>query len=157
MTTIICNYLLWALQVSVYNLVLVEVVHPSGNLFGPLHQLLGGHLLPLPEGPEECPVGAVLHHNTEHGGLDTNSPGNIKFQISQYGRVSKLCKNSLELNNVGMVELPQVFDVSLELLLHFLHGEDLGLVGPHEDGALGTRAEPFQVSDLLEGNLPAVI
>ena len=56
-----------------------------------------------------------------------------------------------------MVELSQVFDVSLELLLHFLHGEDLRLVGPHEDGSLGTRAKPFQVSDLLEWNFPAVI
>ena len=65
--------------------------------------------------------------------------------------------NSLELNDVGMVELSQVFDVSLELLLHFLHGEDLGLVGPHEDGPLGTGAEPFQVLDLLEGNLPGII
>ena len=64
---------------------------------------------------------------------------------------------SLELNDVGMVELSQVFDVSLELLLHFLHGEDLRLVGPHEDGPLGTRAKPFQVLDLLEGNFPGVI
>ena len=33
--------------------------------------------------------------------------------------------DSLELNDVGMVELSQVLDVSFELLLHFLHGEDL--------------------------------
>ena len=64
---------------------------------------------------------------------------------------------SLELNDVGMVELSQVLDVSLELLLHFLHGEDLRLVGPHEDGPLGSGAEPFQVLDLLEGNLPGII
>ena len=65
--------------------------------------------------------------------------------------------DSLELNDVGMVELSQVLDVSLELLLHFLHGEDLRLVGPHEDGPLGSGAEPFQVLDLLEGNLPGII
>ena len=59
-----------------YNLMLVEVVHAGGDLFGPLHQLLRGHLLPLPEGCEERPVGAVLHHDTEHGGLDTHSPRN---------------------------------------------------------------------------------
>ena len=59
-----------------YNLMLMEVVHASGDLFGPLHQLLGRHLLPLPEGAEEGAVGAVLHHNAEHRGLDTNSPGN---------------------------------------------------------------------------------
>ena len=76
-------YLLWAFQVSVYNLMLVEVVHASGDLFGPLHQLLRRHLLPLPEGSEECPVGAVLHHNTEHGGLDTNSPGKIGLETFQ--------------------------------------------------------------------------
>ena len=56
-----------------------------------------------------------------------------------------------------MVELSQVLDVSFELLLHFLHCEDLGLVGPHEDGPLGSRAEPLQVLDLLERNFPAVI
>ena len=56
-----------------------------------------------------------------------------------------------------MVELSQVFDVSLELLLHLLDGEDLRLVGAHEDGSLGTGTKPFQVSDLLEGNFPAVI
>ena len=58
-----------------YNLMLVEVVHASGDLFGPLHQLLRRHLLPLPEGSEESPVGTVLHHNAKHWGLDANSPG----------------------------------------------------------------------------------
>ena len=65
--------------------------------------------------------------------------------------------NSLELDNVGMVEFPQVFDVRLVLLLHLLHGEDLRLVSSHEDGALGPGAEPLEVSDFLEWNLPALI
>ena len=56
-----------------------------------------------------------------------------------------------------MVEFPQVFDVRLVLLLHLLHGEDLRLVSSHEDGALGPGAEPLEVPDFLEWNLPALI
>ena len=40
--------LLGTLEVSVYNLVLVEIVHTSGQLLGPLHQLLGVNLLAVP-------------------------------------------------------------------------------------------------------------
>ena len=56
-----------------------------------------------------------------------------------------------------MVEFPQVYDVCLELLLHLLHGHLLPLVLPHEDGALGPGAEPLEVPDFLEWNLPALI
>ena len=58
---------------------LVEVVHARGNLLGPLHQLLGVNLLPISEKVEECPKGAVLHDNTEHRRLDTDSPGEEKI------------------------------------------------------------------------------
>ena len=43
--------LLWTLEVPVYDLVLVEVVHPGGDLFGPLHQLLGRNILAYRESP----------------------------------------------------------------------------------------------------------
>ena len=56
-----------------------------------------------------------------------------------------------------MVELPQVFDVSLVLLLHLLDSEDLLLVGSHEHRALSPGAEPLEVPDFLEWNLPALI
>ena len=58
-------------------LVLVQIIHPSGDLLGPLHQLLGRHLLAVPEQVEEGAVGAVLHHDTEHGGLDADAPENV--------------------------------------------------------------------------------
>lgn len=51
------------------DLVLVEVVHPCCNLFGPVHQLLGGHLLPLPQHVEQGAVGAVLHDDAVAGRL----------------------------------------------------------------------------------------
>ena len=60
---------------------LVEVVHPRGNLLGPLHQLLRVNLLPVPEEVEESPEGTVLHDNTEHRGLDTDSPGDEKIVL----------------------------------------------------------------------------
>ena len=53
---------------------LMEVVHAGGDLLGPLHQLLRMNLLTVPEEVEESAVRAVLHHDTEHGGLDANSP-----------------------------------------------------------------------------------
>ena len=69
--------LLWTFQISVDDLVLVEVVHPGGDLLGPLHQLLGRHLLAVPEQVEEGAVGAVLHYDAEHGGLDAHAPENV--------------------------------------------------------------------------------
>ena len=58
-----------------YDLVLVKVVHTSGDLLGPLHQLLRMNLLAVPEEVEESAVRAVLHHDAEHRRLDTNTPG----------------------------------------------------------------------------------
>ena len=57
------------------DLVLVEVVHPGGDLLGPLHQPLGRHVPAVPEQVEEGAVRAVLHHDAEHRGLDTDAPG----------------------------------------------------------------------------------
>ena len=127
--------LLWTFQISVYDLVLMEVVHPSGDLLGPLHQLLGRHLLAVPEQIEEGAVGAVLHDDAEHRGLDTHA---------------------LELHNVGVVELPEVLDVSLVFLLDLLDGHLLLAEGPGEHGALGPGAQPPEVLDLLEGNFPVI-
>ena len=86
----IITVLLGALQVSVYNLVLVEVVHASGDLLGPLHQLLGVNFLPVSQEVEEGPEGAVLHDNTEHRGLDTDSPGDDNCQTTGSDCYNKL-------------------------------------------------------------------
>ena len=72
-----------------YDLVLVKVVHPGGDLFGPLHQLLRMDLLAVPEEVEEGPVRAVLHHDTEDWRLDTDSP--------ERGDVSTIYKLELKL------------------------------------------------------------
>ena len=55
-----------------------------------------------------------------------------------------------------MVQLPEMLDVGLELLLDFLDGDLLPVVLSHENGALGPRAQPAQVLDLLEGNFPVI-
>ena len=55
-----------------------------------------------------------------------------------------------------MVQLPEMLDVGLELLLDFLDGDLLPVVLSHENGALGPRAEPLQVLDGLERNLPII-
>ena len=65
--------------------------------------------------------------------------------------------NSLEQNNVRMVQFPQMDDVRLEFLLHFLHGHLLSLVFPHEDSALGPRAQPLQILDGFKWDLPVVL
>ena len=56
-----------------------------------------------------------------------------------------------------MVQFPEMDDVCLELLLHFLHGHLVPLVLPHEDGALGPRAKPLQVLDGFKWNLPVIL
>ena len=66
--------LLWAFQVSVDYFVLMEVVHPGGDLLGPLHELPGRHVLAVPEHVEECPMRTELHHDAEHRGLDADAP-----------------------------------------------------------------------------------
>lgn len=64
--------------------------------------------------------------------------------------------DSLEADDVGMLELPQVFDVGLLLLAHLLDGHLLGAELAQEDGSLCTAAEPLQLRDLLERDLPHV-
>ena len=135
-----------------YDLVLVKVVHTSGDLLGPLHQLLRMNLLTVPEEVEESAVRTVLHHDAEHGGLDTNSP-----ERDNDDRIYRFKVHSLELDNVGMVEFPQVYDVRLELLLHLLHGHLFPLVLPHEDGPLCPGAEPLQLLYGFKWNLPVVL
>ena len=73
--------LLWTFQISVYDLVLVEIVHPRGDLLGPLHQLLGRDLLAVPEQVEQGAVGAELHHDAEHRGLDTDSSAKCPVKV----------------------------------------------------------------------------
>ena len=138
-------------------LVLVEVVHPGGDLLGPLHQLLGRHLLAVPEQVEEGAVGAVLHHDAEHGGLDTYAP--VKYPSLMILRKLLTVAKSIylpELHNVGVVELPEVLDVGLVLLLDLLDGDLLLTEDPGEHGALGPGAEPAEVPDILEGNFPVI-
>ena len=55
-----------------------------------------------------------------------------------------------------MVQLPEMLDVGLELLLDLLDGDLLPVVLSRENGALGPRAEPLQVLDGLERNLPII-
>ena len=127
--------LLWAFEVPVNDLMLVQVAHPRGDLFRPLHQLLWGNLLPLPQQVEERPIGTIFHDDTEDGRLGTNAT---------------------ELNDVWVVELSQVLDVHLVLLLHFLHGHRLPFVLADKHGPLGAGTEPFQVGDVLKRDLPVI-
>ena len=66
---------------------LVEVVHTSGDLLGPLDQLLGRHLLAVPEQVEEGAVRAVLHHDAEHRGLDADAPEEVDSQKEKYKQI----------------------------------------------------------------------
>ena len=61
-----------------------------------------------------------------------------------------------ELDDVGVVELAEVTNISLHLLLHLLDGHLLPRQLATEDGALSARAEPRQVLDSLKRNLPVI-
>ena len=60
----------------------------------------------------------------------------------------------LEGDDVGVLELSQVFDLGLFDVPHFLHGNIVSVVLPEEDGSLGPAAHPLELRDLLERNLP---
>lgn len=60
----------------------------------------------------------------------------------------------LEGDDVGMFELPQVLDVCLFDVPHFLHSHFLAVQSTKEDGALGSAAHPLQVRYLLEWDFP---
>ena len=61
-----------------YDLVLVQIVHAHGNLFGPVDQLLRRHLLALPEQVEQRAVRTELHDYTVARGLGAYTPGENK-------------------------------------------------------------------------------
>ena len=73
-------FLLWAFKIPVDYLVLVQIIHPSGNLLGPLHKPLGRYVPAVPEQVEEGSVRAVLHHDAEHRGLDADAPVGVDSQ-----------------------------------------------------------------------------
>lgn len=62
--------------------------------------------------------------------------------------------HTLESDDVGVFELPEVLDVSLFDVSYFLHGHFLSMQSAQEDGALGSTAHPLQVRYLLEWDLP---
>lgn len=64
--------------------------------------------------------------------------------------------NLLEGDDVGVLELPQVLDVRLVLVPHFLDGHLLCAELAQEHGALSPAAQPLQLRDLLKGHLPRV-
>ena len=125
-------------------------------MLGPLHQLLRRHFLAIPEQIEEGAVGAVLHHDAEHGGLDADSPVIENIRKSVHTIASHDQKNLLEQNYIWMVQLPEMLDVCLVFLLDLLHGDLLSVVFTHEYRALGSGPKPLQILDGLKWNLPII-
>ena len=80
-------------------------------------------------------MGAVLHDDAVAGGLSAHP---------------------FEPDNVGVVELAQVVDLSLRLVLDLLDGHQFVVELADEHGALGPGTKPLQVGDRLEGHLPFV-
>lgn len=73
-----------------------------------------------------------------------------------HGGKGKGAADSLETDDIRVLELSQVFDVRLLLLSHLLDGHLLGAELAKEDGSLRAAAEPLQLRDLLKRNLPHV-
>lgn len=62
------GYLLGALQVAMNDLVYVQIVHATGDLFGPRDHPIGGHhVLLVLDQIEQGTVGAELHHDAKAG------------------------------------------------------------------------------------------
>ena len=75
--------LLWTLEISVYNLILMEVVHASGNLLGPVNQFLWRNLLAFSQQVEQWSVRAILHHYAIDRSLGTHTPGRLSFRTEE--------------------------------------------------------------------------
>ena len=58
------------------NLVLVEVVHTSSKLLGPVDKFLGRNLLSFSQEVEQRTIWTVFHHYAIHWGLRTYSSVN---------------------------------------------------------------------------------
>ena len=58
-----------------------------------------------------------------------------------------LCADTLELNDVWMVELSQVMNGGLTFVFDFLDCHQLVVQFANEDGALGTGTQPLQVGN----------
>lgn len=55
-----------------------------------------------------------------------------------------------------MLEFPQVLDIRFVLISHFLDGHFLRPEFAQEDGSLRATAQPLQLRDLLERDLPGI-
>lgn len=53
--------------------------------------------------------------------------------------------DSLESDDVGVLQLAQMLDIRLFDVPHFLHSHFLAVEFPQEDGTLGSAAHPLQV------------
>lgn len=67
-----------------------------------------------------------------------------------------LFKYSLKLNNILVVQFPQMLDIRLFQVAHLLHRHNLVLQPPTEHRSLGARTNPLQIEDLVERNLPLI-
>lgn len=64
--------------------------------------------------------------------------------------------DSLEGDDVGVLEFAQMFDLGLLDVSDFLHCHLLPVKLAQEDCALSAAAHPLQLRDLLERHLPAL-
>jgi len=67
--------LLGGLEIAVYDLVCVEVIHATGDLLGPVEDVTDGQLASVPEDLVQLSVWAVLHDDTVARGLGADTPG----------------------------------------------------------------------------------
>merc|ERR1711971_40462 len=115
---------------------LMRIAHPCRNLLGPFHQLLRRNLLSLSQKVEERSIRTILHDDTENRCLGANTA---------------------ELYNVWVVELAQVLDLDLVLLLDLLDRDSFPFVLANKDCPLGSRAQAFQIGDVLKWDLPVIL
>lgn len=57
-----------------YNLVEMEIIHPTGDSCGPVHEQPGRDLPASSQDLVQLPVGTVLHNDAIARGLSANTP-----------------------------------------------------------------------------------
>lgn len=86
------NDSLWWLEVSVDDLVEMEIVHPSSDAHGPVHQQGRMDLPACSQHLVELALGAVLHNNAVTWSLGTNTPRSVKEETCY--RIVFVAKNT---------------------------------------------------------------
>lgn len=128
-------YLLWTLQIPMYNLMVVQIGHALGNLLSPLEDLLGRTSHAAAQKIIQRPILTELHYDA----------------VNRW-----LAYNPLETYDVLVIQFPKMFKICFALILESFYGDHLAFQHSTKNKTLCSRPEVCQLSYLGKWNLPSI-